>query len=231
MRYAIFLFLLNATPFFSRPQSLSQLTTHKYGFALDHGFDAHTSDSLRVLLKPYRRVLQAEGGSHDPAIYRRLPLVWIHFLHENFGVRHFFFENGHGCAVLEREYLRTGDTSMLHLRYTTFWQNLRAAGLEASPGGGVDFERPRQSVAALQLLWKKPPPPSLAIAAALVADTNRSCDAWLKRIKALKKEFQTHQSDIRAYLGDNCQDYSDIVDNPGSCKDALNNRNPHMADD
>lgn len=230
LRYAIFLFLLNMVPFFSRPQSLSRLTTHKYGFTLDHGFDARTRDSLRVLLKPYRLVLQAEGGSHDLSIYLRLPLVWIHFLQENFGMRHFFFENGHGGAVLEREYLRTGDTSMLHLRYTAFWQNLRAAGLDASPGGGVDFERPRQSVAALQLLWKNPPPPSLTAAAAMVADTNRSCDAWLKRINFLQKELQTHESDVKAYLGDKYQDFSDIINNPGSCRDALKNRNPHMAE-
>lgn len=224
-RRSIFLFLLKAAPFVCGAQSLPQLSTHKYGFTLDHGFDARTCDTLRVLLKPYRLVLQAEGGSHDLSIYLRLPLVWIRFLHESFGLQHFFFEGGHGGAVLQRQYLRTGDTSVLHLKYKTFWEDLRAynAGISAkgagiSPGGGVDFERPRQSVPALQLLWKKPPP--------LVADTATGCDAWTARVRALQKQLP----DLKSELADNYQDISDIINNPGSCNDALRNRNSHMAE-
>ena len=229
-KYLMFMVLWNFDPFFSRAQVDHYLTTHKYGFQLGSGFDARTRDSLRVLLKPYRLLLQAEGGSHDLDIYLHLPLVWIRFLHETFGLQHFFFEGGQGGAVLQRAYLRSGDTTVLRLQQKTFWEDLRAYDPHITPGGGVDFERPRQTVPALQNLFTQPVPPSLATIAALVADTTRDCDAWITRTKALQTEFRQHEFALKTYLGDAYPDFIDIIQNAGSCKDVYRNRNGHMAD-
>jgi hypothetical protein len=108
--------------------------------------------------------------------------------------------------------------------------NLRAYDPNVSPGGGVDFERPRWSIPALQILWSKQTPLSLVTAAALISDTIRDCDAWISRMKALQKELKDHEADFKAYLGDAYPDFLDIINNPGTCKDVFQNRNGHMAE-
>jgi hypothetical protein len=215
------------------------LARNHYAFSLDSGFDARTRDTLRVRLQAYRLVLQAEGGSHDLDIYIRLPMVWLPFLHQDFGLTHFFFESGHGLTVLGRAYLRTGDTSLLLLRYKQFWKDLYAYDHSrpderlVEPGAGVDFERPRFFLAALKLLWNctgKPVPEVLLPSAQwILTDTSTDCDSLLALSGFLKKALSRFEPQFRQYLGPSFEDFVDMVDNPGSCHDVYRNRNGHMA--
>lgn len=53
------------------------LKTHHYSFTLEKGFDQQTSDILKQKLSTYKLILQAEGGSHDLSIYKKMPIVWV----------------------------------------------------------------------------------------------------------------------------------------------------------
>ncbi|TDW96849.1 hypothetical protein EDB95_4685 [Dinghuibacter silviterrae] len=214
------------------------LSTHSYGFSLDSGFDARTQDSLKVRLQGYRLVLQAEGGSHQLRFYTRLPLVWIGFLNRQMGLTHFFLEGGHGAHLLAGQYLRTGDTSYLHIRDKVFWKGLlaydqnRPENRRVFPGGGVDFERVNACVPALSFLWKQKAPALLHYADSLLQryeDTTRNCDTLLTLIKNLKEDFVRRPEDYKVGLGEYFLDYQDIIFNPGTCRDVYRNRNGHMA--
>jgi hypothetical protein len=155
-------------------------------------------------------------------------------------LRHFFLEAGHGSDVLERQYLLTGDTAFLRVRAKAFWKGLYAynGGLpedrRVGPGGGVDFERPVVCIPALKLLWKRntPVPQTLIESDRLInaaPDTSRNCDTLLALVKSLKRELSRFDPQFRQYLGNAYTDFVDIIQNPGSCKDRLQNRNGHMA--
>lgn len=224
----------------AQPGLDAYLSAHAYPFTLDSGFDARTRDSLRHRLQGYRLILQAEGGSHDLSIYTRLPLLWIAYLNQQFGLRHFFLEAGHGSDVLERQYLRTEDSAFILVRDKAFWKGLYAydqslpEDRRVLPGGGVDFERARTCIPALKLLWKQTRalPDVLRTSDRLLADapdTTRDCDTLLALLKALNRECTRFEPQFREYLGSAYGDFADMVRNPGSCKDVFRNRNGHMA--
>jgi hypothetical protein len=216
--------------------ALLYLSTHHYSFTLDSGFDRRTQDSLVETLKNYRLVLQAEGGSHALEIYERLPMVWLTFLHERFGTTRFFFEVGRGVDILGRRYMETGDTSFPLFR-PRFWKllydyNHTLPRKEWITEWGVDFERPKSYLAALKFLMPETTPPtSIRTYIDLIKnDTSQKpdCDHILELNKALQKGLK--EPALQQYLGNNWQDFKDLIDNPGSCKDVLKNRNGHMAE-
>src|SRR5580692_122729 len=144
--------------------ALLYLSTHHYSFTLDSGFDRRTQDSLVEKLKNYRLVLQAEGGSHDLHIYERLPMVWLTFLHERFGLTRFFLEEGRAQDILQLRYLETGDST--YQRYhsdlfkSLYSYNHTLPRNEWITSKGVDFERPKSYLTALKILLPEAAPPA-----------------------------------------------------------------------
>lgn len=216
------------------------LASHHYAFSLDSGFDKQTQESLRVKLKPYRLVLQAEGGSHYLKFYTRLPLVWLRFLQQNFNTRHFFMESGYSMQVCAGAYLKTGDTSYLTVKNKRFWRDWRSYNLglpdtERVMPWGPDFERNPIYIRALQLLMSKNNP-TAAIAEMVQTvreepDTLKDCKIVKALTKSLASSLKEHEADWKQFLGETAlDDVKAMVTNPGSCDDALKNRNVHMAD-
>jgi hypothetical protein len=217
------------------------LASHHYTFSLDSGFDAQTQDSLMLKLKPYRLVLQAEGGSHYLKFYTQLPLVWLRFLQQNFHTRRFFMESGYSMQVCTQAFLQTGDTAYLTTRNKRFWKDWRSYNLALPDSDrvlswGIDFERNPLYIRALQLLFTQTTVPSPAIAEMVTLvrsepDTLKDCKIVKALTKSLSSSLKQHESDWKQYLGsDRFNDFQAMVTNPGSCDDGLKNRNEHMAE-
>jgi hypothetical protein len=215
------------------------LAGHHFAFSLDSGFDRQTEDTLTEKLKPYRLVLQAEGGSHYLGFYARLPMVWLCFLQKNFHTRRFFFESGYSMQVCTQAFLATGDTAFISLRNRRFWNdwrnyNVSLADSDRVLGWGIDFERSPQYIRALQFIFPKANPPS-AIADMVKEvraepDTLKECKIVKAMTKSLWASLQKNREAWKQYLGVGAfRDFELMVTNPGSCDDALKNRNQHMA--
>lgn len=232
----LFLFLARAASAQQGPTGY--LAQHHYVFSLDSGFDQRTTDTLRQKLAAYRLFLQAEGGSHYLRFYQRLPFVWLRFLHEQFGLTHFFLEAGASSHVLLNRYLQTGDTNLLYVRKKQLWRDLAAlqAGWPDSTRFryfGIDFESRLTYIPALRLLLPATEAPA-AIAAEVAAlrgapDTLADCAALQRINSSLKAALALHPNEFRRYLGAGFPDFESIVRNEGSCNDKYRNRNGHLA--
>ena len=215
------------------------LDTHHYSFSLDSGFTGAIADTLRSKLAGYRLILEAEGGSHYLSIYHKLELDWLLYLHRSMGLTHFVMEAGTSNAVLINKYLETGDSSAHLVRRTAFFDGLYRynSGLPEDRRlkmTGIDFERASTYVRAIKLLLPAGnPPESIAPAIGLIRETPDSgndCDAVLRLNKKLHESLKTNRAAFQDYLGSEFIEFDQIVNNNGSCKDPLRNRNDHMAE-
>lgn len=239
MKYLIaFIFTTFNTTAFAQKDIQSYLQAHHYSFSLDQGFNKKTTDTLKRKLSRYKLLLQAEGGSHFLDFYKKIPLVWLKFLSENFGLRYFFLESGHSSDILLNRYLQTGDTSCIYPVSKFFWKSLYAynAGLPAERKisfFGIDFEGAKTYVKALQLLLPPDTPPqAITPFVQLIKNANNTltdCNYIIDMNNQLKKALARYQQVFTEYFGSNYADFERIVLNNGNCKDAFNNRNKNMA--
>lgn len=216
--------------------------THHYSFTLSDGFDNRTVDTLKQKLDGYKLILLGEGGSHFLQFYEPLRFVWIKFLSDNLGLKHFFMEFGHSSDFLCNEYLETGDTSYLpkasFTAFKIFWTslysyNLREPENKKVKSFGIDFERTHSYCKTLKLLLPEAEPPTTIKSAIKLIrdcdDTIINCDYILSLNSKLKDAITTYELAFQQYFGDKYYDVKQIVFNNGSCKDALKNRNKNMA--
>ena len=214
------------------------LKTHHYAFSLDKGFEQPVSDSLKQKLKGYKLVLQAEGGSHSLAFYKRLPLLWIRFLNVSFGLTHFFLESGHSSDILMNKYLQTGDSSYCYTSDKSFWKSLYAYNLNLPENKklkyfGIDFERASTYIRALKLILPgAATPETIKPFIDLIKnadDTLKDCDYIININKELRSGISNNKKQFVEYFGVNYSDLERVVLNNGDCKDVHNNRNKNMA--
>ena len=214
------------------------LNAHHYSFSLEKGFGGALADTLYSKLADDRLILQAEGGSHYILLYQRLELAWLGFLHERLGLVHFVGEAGTSNAVLIDKYLRTGDSSAHWLRKTALFEALYRYNALFPPDRrltmtGIDFERSSTYSRGLKaLLPVQSPPGPISAAIGLIRqapDTGLDCDAVLQLNAQLKKALAANEPAFKEYFDTAYPDFEKIVRNNGTCKDALQNRNEHMA--
>ncbi len=215
------------------------LRSHHYSFSPSAGFEGPLADTLARELSAYRLILQAEGGSHYLTLYDTLQLAWLKFLHQRRGLTCFIGESGTSEAVLFNRYLQNPDSSLRKLRKRFFFENLYKYNSTLSAShqlyfAGIDFERPVTYMLALKaLLPSTPPPATISAAIGLIIqspDSGYDCDATIAFNKQIKRSLDAAEPIYRDYLGKGYPDFEKIVRNNGSCKDALRNRNYHMAD-
>lgn len=214
------------------------LGSHHYSFSPAAGFEGPLADTLARELTPYRLILQAEGGSHYLTLYDTLELAWLRFLHQRRGLTCFIGESGTSEAVLFNHYLQNPDSSLKKLRKRFFFKNLYQYNTTLPTTqrlyfAGIDFERPITYMPALKaLLPGTDPPATISNAIGLIKqapDSGYDCDATIAFNKQLKRSLDANEPAYRDYLDTGYPDFEKIVRNNGSCKDALRNRNDHMA--
>ncbi|MFT3825176.1 MAG: hypothetical protein QM731_14740 [Chitinophagaceae bacterium] len=233
-----FLLLLSTTATKAQADLKQYLQTHHYAISLESGFAGAVADTLKQKLKDYKLILQAEGGSHYLDFYTRLPITWLRFLNENFGVTHFFLESGHTSDILLNKYLQTGDTGYI-VGDKRFWQSLydyneRVGDQRKLKYFGIDFERVRTYVKALKTLLPATIPPA-AINAEIkliknANDTLKDCDYILQINNKLQKAIAANRKHFEMYFGDRYSDLEMVVFNKGNCKDVYKNRNNNLAE-
>jgi len=217
------------------------LKTHHYYFTLDKGFDQQTTDTLKQKLSAYKLILQAEGGSHDLNIYKKIPLVWVTFLSQYFGLTHVFLEFGHSSAVCANNYLLTSDTSNLYNSSSIeYWQqylklNSTLPDERRVKFFGIDFNRPTSYFKALKKLIpsNKQSTENIRGSIELIKSANDSlkdCSYIIDFNANLKKDLSTNKPDYVSYLGKNYKDFERIVMSKGTCNDVYKNRNYNIAD-
>ena len=223
----------------AQPDPSAWLRSHHYAFDPAAGFEGPLADTLARELSTFHLILQAEGGSHYLTLYDTLQLAWLKFLNQRRGLTCFIGESGTSEAVLFNHYLQNPDSSLKKLRKRFFFENLYKFNSTLSAShqlyfAGIDFERPVTYMPALKALLPPTPPPATIIAAiGLIKqspDSGYDCDATIAFNKKLKSSLDAAEPAYRDYLGKSYPDFEKIVRNNGSCKDALRNRNPHMAD-
>lgn len=191
-------FVLFCLTAFSQQDLNKYLSSHSYGFSLDKGFDQSTTDTLKLKLKNYKLIIQAEGGSHDLNIYDKLPVLWVKFLNKNFGLRHFFLEFSHASAVCVNKFLESGDTSFLFGGNKEYWQQYRSLNSKLDPPNqvhlfGIDFNRPSSYLKSLRILLPlSQPPENIKNDIKLIKSSDNSsidCDGVLKINSSIKKTY------------------------------------------
>ncbi len=236
--YAIF-FILFCTTASAQQELNNYLRTHSYSFSLDKGFDQAITDTLKLKLKNYKLILQAEGGSHDLAIYEKLPVMWVNFLHTNFGLKHLFLEFSHASAVCVNKFLASGDSTFLYSSNKEYWQQYRNLNTNSEPNNqvhffGIDFNKPSSYLKALRLLLPlSQPPENIKNDILLISNSDNSvidCDNLLNINASLKKGISNYKSEYEKYLGTNYNDFGRIIESQGTCKDAFKNRNNNIAE-
>ena len=235
----VFFFILFSTTASAQQELNDYLSTHSYSFSLDNGFDQATTDTLKLKLKNYKLILQAEGGSHDLNIYNKLPVMWVKFLHTNFGLTHLFLEFSHASAVCVNKFLETGDSSFLYADNKNYWQQYKNLNDNSEPSKqiqffGIDFNRPSSYLKALKsLLPLSQPPENIQNEILLIKNSDTSligCDDVLNINAIIKKGILKNKEDFKKYLGDNYADFEKIIESKGTCKDAFKNRNNNIAE-
>ena len=216
------------------------LETHHYYFSIDKGFDQETKDSLKRKLSAYKLILQAEGGSHDLTIYKKLPIVWVTFLQRYFGLKQVFLEFEHSSAVCANNYLSSNDTAYLYNSSSAdYWRQYYSLNSTLPEGNkvkffGVDFNRPTSYYKALKkLVSNSPPPENIRNSIELINAVNDSlvaCDQIIAFNTHLKKDLAINKQAYMAFLGPDYLDFQRIVLSKGTCNDAYKNRSYNIAD-
>jgi hypothetical protein len=215
------------------------LKTHHYYFTLDKGFDQQTTDTLKKKLSAYKLILQAEGGSHDLNIYKKIPLIWVTFLNKYFGLTHVFLEFGHSAAVCANNFLVTNDTSNLYdsssIEYWRQYSMLNSALPDERKVKffGIDFNRSKSYFKALKkIIPNKQSPENIKSSIALIKSANDSlkdCSYLLDFNATLKQDLTINKPDYVTYLGERYKDFERIVMSKGTCNDVYKNRNYNIA--
>lgn len=242
MKCIIFLwFFLIGKASFSQSQLNDYLSKNTYSFSLEKGFGKPLEDVLKQKLKSYRVIIQGEGGSHYLKFYNDLRLVWLEYLSNEFGLRHFFMEFGHSSALLCNKFLETLDSTFLpNARFTQhkyLWKELadfnhnktREKQLSVF---GIDFERPHSYCKALKLLVPNVnPSKNIEPAIKLIKECNDTlydCPYVTDLNLILKKYLEKNELEFDKLFGSKMLDIKKIVFNTMNCKDSANNRNKKM---
>ncbi|MCW3466964.1 hypothetical protein [Chitinophaga nivalis] len=212
------------------------LSAHHYSFSVTDGFSEKAQQALIEKLSPYKVILLGEGGSHYLRFYEQVQLPLLKFLHEKLAVNAFFMEMGHSSGMVGTRFLRTGDTVFMPgwkpLKESVFWTGMYQYLLPSKGADiacfGIDFENPRNYGKAMRALIPLLPAdaPLTALLQSLPQPLN--CDKLVEYNKKIKREVEQDTALYRQHLKGQYDDLLLILNNPGSCKDVMKDRNNNL---